>query len=126
VNRDASRLVSASIAGIDLDPVRATVIYRRPGNLRAVQIQTTVRYLEVDSAFAIAEQVGVRSTGPTLPICLGPSHAMKRTSAPHRWREWADSSLCVSQISAEPGLLDAPDSAGPRARSISQVNPSTA
>ncbi len=47
---------------------KATLIYRRTGNLRAVQllfghtkIGSTVRYLgiEVDDAFAIAEQVDV-------------------------------------------------------------------
>jgi len=47
---------------------KATLIYRRTGNLRAVQlllghnkIESTVRYLgiEVDDAIAIAEQVDV-------------------------------------------------------------------
>jgi site-specific recombinase XerC len=47
---------------------RPTLIYRRTGNLRAVQlllghtkIESTVRYLgiEVDDALAIAEQVDV-------------------------------------------------------------------
>lgn len=47
---------------------KATLIYRRTGNLRAVQIlpghtkiQSTVRYLgiEVDDALAIVEQVDV-------------------------------------------------------------------
>ena len=47
---------------------KATLIYRRTGNLRAVQlllghtkIESTVRYLgiEVDDALAIAEQVDV-------------------------------------------------------------------
>jgi integrase len=63
-------------AGIGLDPhlfgtyslrrTKATLIYRRTGNLRAVQlllghtkIESTVRYLgiEVDDALSIAEQV---------------------------------------------------------------------
>jgi integrase len=76
--RQYSRLVSAWIAGIDLDPAlygthslrrtKATLIYRRTGNLRAVQlllghrrIESTVRYLgiEVDDALALAEQVEV-------------------------------------------------------------------
>jgi site-specific recombinase XerC len=48
--------------------VKATLIYRRTGNLRAVQlllghtkIESTVRYLgiEVDDALAIAEKVDV-------------------------------------------------------------------
>ena len=47
---------------------KATLIYRRTGNLRAVQlllghkkIESTVRYLgiEVDDALAIAEQIDV-------------------------------------------------------------------
>lgn len=47
---------------------KATLIYRRTGNLRAVQlllghskIESTVRYLgvEVDDALAIAEQVDI-------------------------------------------------------------------
>ena len=49
-------------------PWKATLIYRRTGNLRAVQLllghkkmESTVRYLgiEVDDALAIAEQVEV-------------------------------------------------------------------
>jgi len=73
-----SRLVSRWIASIGLDAglfgthslrrTKATLIYRRTGNLRAVQlllghtkIESTVRYLgiEVDDALAIAEQVDV-------------------------------------------------------------------
>ena len=76
--RQYARLVSDWIAGIGLDPkvfgthslrrTKATLIYRRTGNLRAVQlllghtkIESTVRYLgiEVDDALAIAEQVEV-------------------------------------------------------------------
>ena len=76
--RQYSRLVSAWIAAIDLDPAlygthslrrtKVTLIYRRTGNLRAVQlllghrrIESTVRYLgiEVDDALATAEQVEV-------------------------------------------------------------------
>ena len=74
--------IRAAIVGMDrhiwLDPklfgthslrrTEATLIYRRTGNLRAVQlllghtkIESTVRYLgiEVDDALAIAEQVDV-------------------------------------------------------------------
>jgi integrase len=73
-----ARLVTEWIAGIGLDPhvfgthslrrTKATLIYRRTGNLRAVQLllghtkmESTVRYLgiEVDDALAIAEQVEV-------------------------------------------------------------------
>jgi integrase len=76
--RQYARLVSDWIASIGLDPklfgthslrrTEATLIYRRTGNLRAVQlllghtkIESTVRYLgiEVDDALAIAEQVEV-------------------------------------------------------------------
>jgi integrase len=73
-----ARLISRWIARVGLDPDRfgthalrgtkAALIYRRAGNLRAVQIllghtwiESTVRYLgiEVDDALAIAEQVDV-------------------------------------------------------------------
>ena len=73
-----ARLVSNWITSIGLDANRfgthslrrtkATLIYRRTGNLRAVQlllghtkIESTVRYLgiEVNDALAIAEQVDV-------------------------------------------------------------------
>jgi integrase len=76
--RQYARLVSRWIASIGLDSrlfgthslrrTKATLIYRRTGNLRAVQlllghtrIESTVRYLgiEVDDAIAIAEQVDV-------------------------------------------------------------------
>jgi integrase len=76
--RQYARLVSEWIAGIGLEAklfgthslrrTKATLTYRRTGNLRAVQlllghtkIESTVRYLgvEVDDALAIAEQVEV-------------------------------------------------------------------
>jgi integrase len=76
--RQYARLVSSWVAGIGLNPsffwthslrrTKATLIYRRTGNLRAVQlllghtkIESTVRYLgiEVDDALAISEQVEV-------------------------------------------------------------------
>jgi integrase len=76
--RQYARLVSEWVACIGLDPklfgthslrrTKATLIYRRTGNLRAVQlvlghtkIESTVRYLgiEVDDALSIAEQVDV-------------------------------------------------------------------
>ena len=76
--RQYARLVAWWISLIGLDPnlygthslrrTKATLIYRRTGNLRAVQlllghtkIESTVRYLgvEVDDALAIAEQVDV-------------------------------------------------------------------
>jgi integrase len=76
--RQYARLVSQWVASIGLDPnlfgthslrrTKATLIYRRTGNLRAVQlllghtkIESTVRYLgiEVDDALAIAEQVDI-------------------------------------------------------------------
>jgi integrase len=76
--RQYARLVSDWIASIGLAPhlfgthslrrTKATLIYRRTGNLRAVQlllghtkIESTVKYLgiEVDDALTIAEQVDV-------------------------------------------------------------------
>ena len=76
--RQYARLVGDWINGIGLDQclfgthslrrTKATLIYRRTGNLRAVQlllghtkIESTVRYLgiEVDDALAIAEQIDV-------------------------------------------------------------------
>ena len=76
--RQYARLVSGWVGSIGLDPrlfgthslrrTKATLIYRRTGNLRAAQlllghtkIESTVRYLgiEVDDALAIAEQVDV-------------------------------------------------------------------
>jgi integrase len=76
--RQYARLVDKWVASIGLDANRfgthslrrtkASLIYRRTGNLRAVQlllghtkIESTVRYLgiEVDDALAIAEQVDV-------------------------------------------------------------------
>src|ERR1700719_3180785 len=76
--RQYARRVAEWIGSIGLDPrlfgthslrrTKATLIYRRTGNLRAVQlllghtkIESTVRYLgiEVDDALAIAEQVDV-------------------------------------------------------------------
>ena len=76
--RQYARLASGWVGSIGLDPklfgthslrrTKATLIYRRTGNLRAVQlllghtkIESTVRYLgiEVDDALAIAEQVDV-------------------------------------------------------------------
>jgi len=76
--RQYARLLSEWVANIGLDPklfgthslrrTKATLIYRRTGNLRAVQIllghtkiESAVRYLgiEVDDALSIAEQVDV-------------------------------------------------------------------
>jgi integrase len=74
--RQYARLVADWIARIGLDPhlfgthslrrTKATLIYRRAGNLRAVQlllghrkIESTVRYLGIDDALAIAEQVDI-------------------------------------------------------------------
>ena len=76
--RQYARLLSEWLTSVGLDPhlygthslrrTKATLIYRRTGNLRAVQlllghtkIESTVRYLgiEVDDAIALAEQVDV-------------------------------------------------------------------
>ncbi len=76
--RQYTRIVDAWIAGIGLDPAaygthslrrtKVSMIYRRTGNLRAVQIllghtklESTVRYLgiEVDDALELAEQTEI-------------------------------------------------------------------
>jgi integrase len=76
--RQYARLVSQWVSGIGLGPLKyathsmrrtkATLIYRRTGNLRAVQlllghlrIESTVRYLgvEIDDALDIAEKIEV-------------------------------------------------------------------
>ena len=76
--RQYARLVADWVSGVGLDATqfgihslrrtKATVIYRRTGNLRAVQlllghskVESTVKYLgvEVDDALALAEQVDV-------------------------------------------------------------------
>jgi integrase len=76
--RQHARLLAGWLASVGLDPklfgthslrrTKATLIYRRTGNLRAVQlllghtkIESTVRHLgiEVDDALAIAKQVDV-------------------------------------------------------------------
>ena len=76
--RQYARLLSDWLAGIGLDPyvyathslrqTKATLIYRRTGNLRAVQlllghskIESTVRYLgiDIDDALTISEQVEI-------------------------------------------------------------------
>ena len=76
--RQYARLVGKWTAGVGLDPLKfgthslrrtkATLIYRRTGNLRAVQlllghtkIESTVRYLgiEIDDAIEIAEKTDV-------------------------------------------------------------------
>jgi integrase len=76
--RQYARLLSEWIAGIGLDAslygthslrrTKATLIYRRTGNLRAVQlllghtkVESTVRYLgvEVEDALELAEQIDV-------------------------------------------------------------------
>jgi integrase len=76
--RQFARVLSGWLADIGVDPLqfgthslrrtKATLIYKRTGNLRAVQlllghtkIESTVRYLgiEVHDAIAIAEQVEI-------------------------------------------------------------------
>ena len=76
--RQYARLVGEWVASIGLDPLKfgthslrrtkATLIYRRTGNLRAVQlllghtkIESTVRYLgiEIDDAIEIAEKIEI-------------------------------------------------------------------
>ena len=76
--RQYARLVSEWVESIGLDPslygthslrrTKATLIYRRTGNLRAVQlllghtkIESTVRYLgvEIDEAIELSEQIDI-------------------------------------------------------------------
>ena len=76
--RQYARLLSEWLTGIGLDPhvygthslrrTKATLIYRRTGNLRAVQlllghqkIESTVRYLgiDIDDALTISEQTDI-------------------------------------------------------------------
>ena len=76
--RQYARLVSDWITGVGLNAflfgthsirrTKATLIYRRTGNLRAVQlllghtkVESTVRYLgvEIDDALTIAEQIDI-------------------------------------------------------------------
>ena len=76
--RQCARLLASWLRSIGLDPLdygthslrrtKASMIYRRTGNLRAVQlllghtkIESTVRYLgiDVDDALLIAEQVEI-------------------------------------------------------------------
>jgi|SRR4051812_651052 integrase len=77
LSRQYARLVSEWIGNVGLDPrlfgthslrrTKATLIYRRTGNLRAdllvlghTKIESTVRYLGIEvDALAIAEQVDV-------------------------------------------------------------------
>lgn len=76
--RQYARLVREWIAGIGLDPLKygthslqrtkATIIYRKTGNLRAIQlllghsrVESTVRYLgiEIDDAIEISEKIDI-------------------------------------------------------------------
>jgi site-specific recombinase XerC len=78
ITRQYARLLTDWLVAIGLDPhvygthslrrTKATLIYRRTGNLRAVQlllghtkIESTVRYLgiDIDDALAISEQVEI-------------------------------------------------------------------
>ena len=91
--RQYARLVSEWIGSVGLDPrlfgthslrrTKATLIYQRTGNLRAVQlllghtkIESTVRYLgiEVDDALATNEPASRE------PAARGANH----------WRRWSD------------------------------------
>jgi integrase len=67
-SEDSNKKARQTFRRADLRRTKATLIYRRTGNLRAVQlllghtkIESTLRYLgiEVDDALSIAEQVEV-------------------------------------------------------------------
>ena len=104
--RQYARLVWAWIAKIGIDPkffgthslrrTKATLIYRRTGNLQAVQlllghrkIESRARYLriEVDDALAIAEQVDIQPVkkllGAVRPRCALSSGTVNRDEPPH-------------------------------------------
>jgi|GEM_PF-1468169 len=85
--RQYARLVGEWVSGIGLDPLKfathsmrrtkATLIYRRTGNLRAVQlllghtkIESTVRYfgVEVDDALEIAEKIDICRAAVLCPM----------------------------------------------------------
>ena len=106
--RQYARLVSEWMSSIGLDPLlfgthslrrtKATLIYRRTGNLRAVQIllghtkiESTVRYLgiEVDDALAIAEQIDIWPTEQSWAAAL-PVTRLKRAKEPVNAQEEAD------------------------------------
>src|SRR6185436_1069166 len=113
--RQYARLLAEWLTMIGLDPglygthslrrTKATLISKKTGNLRAVQlllghrkIESTVRYLgiEVDDALAVAEQIDVRTTraeltrsarpGP-VSMChlqtLAAQHALRHTKLRH-------------------------------------------
>jgi integrase len=106
--RQYARLVSEWIGSVGLDPrlfgthplrrTKATLIHRRTGNLRAVQlllgqtrIESTVRYLgiEVDDALAIAEQVDAEipgQSGHALPDFQRPVCANSGSECYHAYR----------------------------------------
>lgn len=100
--RQYARLVPEWVERIGLDPslygthslrrTKATLIYRRTGNLRAVQlllghakVESTVRYLgiEVDDALSIVEQVEVGKLGQG-GNALPPLNRPSRANAGHR------------------------------------------
>ena len=144
--RQYARLVGDWIASIGLDPLlfgthslrrtKATLIYRRTGNLRAVQIllghtkiESTVRYLgiEVDDALAIAEQIDVRTTraeltrsarpGP-VSMChlqtLAAQHALRHTKLRHPIRRHSARSITGPDPDRPTGPI--PDAYRSRAR----------
>jgi len=103
--RQYARLLANWTTSAGLDPrnfdthslrrTKATLIYRRTGNLKAVQlllghtkIESTVRYLgvEVDDALAIAERGRLKCLGRADMLCptfLSPSVAISGRSAAH-------------------------------------------
>src|ERR1700687_5975295 len=87
--RQYSRLVHRWVDSIGLESIsygthwmrrtKATQIYRKTGNFRAVQLllghtklESTVRYLgiEVDDALQIAEQIELQTSNPALPCVV--------------------------------------------------------
>src|SRR5437773_12380038 len=115
--RHYTRLVGEWVASIGLDAskfgthslrrTKAVLIYRRTGNLRAVQlllghtkIESTVRYLgiEADDALAIAEQNDAEVPGQSRPahaVQIG-LHNEARPAA-----SWLEALSCGASVRAE-------------------------
>lgn len=101
--RQYARLLSHWIVDIGLDPhlfgthslrrTKATLIYRRTGNLRAVQlllghtkIESTVRYLGIEVDDALTPDFGGRADVlcPALTVGCGPATEVRRAPPPAR------------------------------------------